>query len=92
MGMHSFRAGKDLEKELDYIKRTLGTTASQAIVESVHAFYQNLKRKKQNKKSLVDVFENLGLIGMVSAEEEDLSESYKKKLSESMKEKYHDGE
>ena len=86
MGMHSFRAGEEVERELEFIKQTLGTNQSQAIAASVHSYYKTLKELQKEKSSLIDIFEDLGLIGAVD-EPLDLSERYKETIADSIEKK-----
>lgn len=83
MSSFSFRSDKSIEKELQYIRSVLGLNQSQAIIESIHAFYEELKVRSCEKRSIIDEFTKLHLLD-ASEEKTDsnLSINYKEELSE----------
>lgn len=91
MGTHSFRANRSLEEKLSYIQRRLGTNQSRAIAESIHTLYEQLKRRDEEPAPLIDIFEDLGLLGGMETEAT-LSENYKQKLIDLLTEGYDGGE
>jgi len=77
MEIISFRYDDELKKELNFIQTTINSNQSQAIKNSIHAFYLYLKNKKQTKKSPQEILMESGFIGSFEARK-DLSVTYKR--------------
>lgn len=91
--MPSFRFNANTVKELEYIKQALGSqNSSKAVVESIHAYYKQLKETERKQPLLLDRMEELGLIGCIQSEETTLSTEYKKELTRSLEKKYRSDE
>lgn len=87
METFSFRYDERVKRELDFIKSYFDSNQSQAIKDAIHAFYQHLKMEEQAQLSPKQIFEESGFIGCFQAEK-NLSTTYKKKITKSIKAKH----
>lgn len=83
----SFRADKNLKKELDFVKASLKSSQSQAIKNAIHSFYQHLRIQEKAKKSPQQIFKESGYIGSFQSKKT-LSSHYKNDITKGLKQKH----
>lgn len=87
MGTKSFRSDDQLNQELQYIQSTLRVSQTQVIREAIHSYYESVQ-KKERQHSPLEVLKRSGFIGCVESDETDVSTTYKKRMTKSIKDKY----
>jgi hypothetical protein len=82
----SSRISAETIMEIQFLKKELGVNQTAVIQSAIHHFYQETKAKKPSS-TRYELFEKAGFLGTVKAEK-DLSETYKEKLADYLKEKH----
>ena len=78
----------DAASKLTYIQQQTGQDTEAILKTAIEQYYQQLQPPP---KSALDIFQDLGLVGCIDADP-DLSTNYKLLISESLKQKYQQGQ
>lgn len=82
----SARIDPETAKTMLFLEKKLGLAKTAIIVKAIHHLSDEVKQKKP-KRGALEILKSSGFIGSFRGES-DLSETYKKKLKSSLKEKH----
>ena len=78
----------DVANKLTYIQQQTGQDTEAVLKVAIEHYYQQLQPRQ---KTALDIFQDLGLVGCIDADP-DLSTTYKSVISQSLKQKYEQGQ
>ena len=78
----------DVANKLTYIQQQTGQDTEAVLKVVIEHYYQQLQPLK---KTALDIFQDLGLVGCIDADP-DLSTTYKSVISQSLEQKYEQGQ
>lgn len=78
----------DVANKLTYIQQQTGQDTETILKAAIEQYYEQLQPPQ---KSVLDIFQDLGLVGCIDADP-DLSTTYKSMTSQSLEQKYEQGQ